>query len=256
MSDRLVMLASDGESTNIIFNALDKEFGVDTVVIEEPESRRKFLTRRLRRLGVATVVGQLLFQGLMMPGLRAASSNRIDDIKKSYGLDDSPIQAEKIHDVESVNQPAVAELLQRLNPKLVVINGTRIISGKVLDAIEAPFINMHAGITPAYRGVHGGYWALANGEPTRCGVTVHRLDEGIDTGAVLAQTSISPEASDNFTTYPYLQIAEGLPLLVHHVRRGLDGELEETEVPGEDSNLWYHPTLPGYLFRRIVRGVR
>src|SRR5438093_9923670 len=46
----------------------------------------------------------------------------------------------------------------------VVVNGTRIISEAVLTASDAVFINMHAGITPKYRGVHGGYWALYNGD--------------------------------------------------------------------------------------------
>ena len=41
---------------------------------------------------------------------------------------------------------------------------------------------MHAGITPQYRGVHGGYWAVVNNDPEHCGVTIHFVDKGIDTG--------------------------------------------------------------------------
>ena len=66
-----------------------------------------------------------------------------------------------------------------------------------------------AGITPLYRGVHGAYWALAEGRRDLCGVTVHRVDAGIDTGEVLAQVLIDPTPQDNFVTYPWLQVAEG-----------------------------------------------
>ena len=46
----------------------------------------------------------------------------------------------------------------------MVVNGTRILSRRMLESIDAVFLNMHVGITPKYRGVHGGYWALANGD--------------------------------------------------------------------------------------------
>ena len=61
-----------------------------------------------------------------------------------------------------------------------MVNGTRIISSRVLDSIGCPIINTHAGITPRYRGVHGGYWALAEGHPEEVGTTVHLVDKGIE----------------------------------------------------------------------------
>ena len=51
-----------------------------------------------------------------------------------------------------------------------MINGTRIISKATLGCVPAVFINTHVGITPTYRGVHGGYWSLVEGERARCGV--------------------------------------------------------------------------------------
>jgi folate-dependent phosphoribosylglycinamide formyltransferase PurN len=148
------------------------------------------------------------------------------------------------------------EALKRSAPRVVVVGGTRIISGEVLDAVAAPFLNMHAGMTPRYRGVHGGYWALASGDREHCGVTVHVVDRGVDTGAVVAQARIEPTSRDSFATYPYLQLVTGLPLLVGAVRAALRGTLAESEgVPGP-SRQWYHPTAWGYLATRVRRGVR
>ena len=84
---------------------------------------------------------------------------------------------------------------------------------KVLSCIDAPFINTHLGITLKYRGVHGGYWALANGDPDNYGVTVHLIDVGIDTGGVLYQKFIKVLKNDNFNTYPIHQIAHAIPLM-------------------------------------------
>ena len=103
------------------------------------------------------------------------------------GLDTTPYPG--AHHVESVNDPETIRLLRTMQPTVIVVNGTRIISSEVLDAVDCPFINTHAGITPRFRGVHGGYWALVEGRPEMVGTTVHLVDEGIDTGGVLARAT-------------------------------------------------------------------
>ena len=44
--------------------------------------------------------------------------------------------------------------LWRHSPRVVIVNGTRIIQERVLQSVDAIFLNTHAGITPMYRGVH------------------------------------------------------------------------------------------------------
>jgi len=50
-------------------------------------------------------------------------------------------------------------------------------------------LNLHPSLLPAYRGPTPLFWQLRAGE-TRTGVTLHRLDEGIDTGEILAQAPL------------------------------------------------------------------
>jgi methionyl-tRNA formyltransferase len=138
---------------------------------------------------------------------------------------------------------------------VVVVAGTRIIHASVLDAVPATFLNLHAGMTPRYRGVHGGYWALAQGDPEHCGVTVHEVDRGVDTGDVVAQARIAPTERDSFATYPLLQLAAGAPLLVDAVRAALGDRLASRPAEGP-SRQWYHPTLWSYLWTRARTGVR
>ena len=126
--------------------------------------------------------------------------------------------------VDSVNSLETIELLARLEPYVVVVNGTRIISSRVLDSISCPVINTHAGVTPRYRGVHGGYWALAEGHPEEVGTTVHLVDNGIDTGRVLARARFDTSPADTIDTYPYLHLAAGLPLLIESVHTVLNGQ--------------------------------
>ena len=87
-----------------------------------------------------------------------------------------------------------------------------------------------------------------------CGVTVHLVDEGIDTGLVLGQARIVPTKKDSFVTYPYLQIAAALPLLDRSIQEALHGELVTTRTEGP-SKVWYHPGLFQYA-RGAWRGIR
>jgi len=251
---RIVMLAVKGRSTNIVFNALRSEFNIQKVVIEDTVDRKTFLKRRAKRLGWWSVFGQVLFQGLIGKTLAKTSRKRIHSILEENNLDDTSIPSEHLIEVPSVNARATLKLLKELNPDIIIVNGTRIISKKVLNGLKATFINMHAGITPAYRGVHGGYWALAKDDAGNFGVTVHLVDPGIDTGDILYQQRTTPSKTDNFATYPMLQIAAGIPHLIKAVRDTKEGKLKTHDIQGE-SSLYYHPTFWGYIWRRIRKGV-
>ncbi len=254
---RIVVLAQPGPSTNIVANALNQAFGEVTVVVEEPVPRSQFVRRRAKRLGLATTAGQLLFSVLVVPLLRRAGRARVRRILQEGGLVDSPVRQPVVH-VPSVNSDHARRVLRELDPAVVVVSGTRILGADTLGCVDAPFINMHAGITPQYRGVHGGYWALAEGRPDLVGTTVHVVDTGIDTGPILGQATFAVTGEDSFATYPFLHVAAGLPLLIEAVGEVIAGktlEPRQPRAPDLRSTLRTHPTLSGYLVRRLRSGV-
>ena len=92
----LVILGSDNSTTWILVNSLAEEFEVSRVILEQPEPKRVYLRRRLRRFGFAHVAGQVVFRLLAMPLISRISAPRIAEIDKLHGLDDSPIDPSKI----------------------------------------------------------------------------------------------------------------------------------------------------------------
>jgi methionyl-tRNA formyltransferase len=72
-----------------------------------------------------------------------------------------------------------------------------LIANTVLDRFR--FINMHGALVPSYRGMHGGTWALVNGERYH-GYTLHQVDSGIDSGPVYYQGRIEADLSDDINT--------------------------------------------------------
>ena len=272
-SRRIVVLGRINDpAAAIVVHYLGDRFDDVVLVVEQSPSRIALARRRARRLGWVSVAGQMAFVGLVLPVLQRRGRERVRAILADAGLDVSP--PAEVRQVESVNAPETIALLQDLAPAVVVVQGTRIISPAVLAAVGCPFVNTHGGITPRYRGVHGGYWALTEGRPDLVGTTVHLVDPGIDTGTVLARTYFAPGPRDSIATYFYLHLASGLPALAEQVERlvasgqaepipqtpapagsATSGTSGTTSVPGE-SRLWWHPTLWGYLMRRWRHGVR
>lgn len=257
MKDKtIVMLAKEAESTNIIYNSLKDEFLIERVIIERPMPKAQLLKKRLKRLGIFKAFGQLLFRLIAVPSLRITSRRRIAELKKDYDLNDAPVDASKIINVISANSDETISILKRINPRIVIINGTRILSDRVINCMPAKFINMHTGITPSYRGVYGAYWALVENNKKACGVTVHLVDKGIDTGGILGQGIIDPKKEDNIVTYPLLQLAAGIPLLKKAVKDIFEDGIKIKPYPAGLSKLWSHPTLLGYIRRWIRQGVK
>jgi folate-dependent phosphoribosylglycinamide formyltransferase PurN len=257
VSGQIVLLAGPGDSTNIVYHYLRARFGAVTAVVEDPVDRILLARRRAKRLGWLKVSGQVAFVSLAMPLLRRAGSARIAEIVAAEDFSTEPIPGE--HRVPSVNSHESMRLLAEIDPAVVVVNGTRIISETVLRAIRCPFINTHAGITPRYRGVHGGYWALREGRADLVGTTVHLVDPGIDTGGILGQGLFETGPGDSIVTYPYLHLACGLPVLGAVVEGVLNGGLPE-QVGSRDvsgvSVLRWHPTIWGYFVARMIKRVK
>ena len=252
---KIVMLAGNGISTRIVYHALSEQFDIDKILIEQPVERAVFLKKRIRKLGLLTVVGQMLFKLFVEKPLSVTSKKRIQDIKTQYKLDDSDIDQEKVIRVDSANSDTCINFLKQLQPDIVVVNGTRIISERVLKSVPAAFINLHAGITPKYRGVHGAYWALVKNDANNCGVTVHFVDTGIDTGSVILQSNIKTEKKDNFVTYPYLQTAQGI-VIEKKAIEDIQSGCVKTQTIDSESRLYSHPTLWGYLGNLVFKGVK
>jgi hypothetical protein len=84
-------------------------------------------------------------------------------------------------------------LLRTEGLDLVVLYGFRhIVPSEVLEASVARVVNLHISYLPFNRGAHPAFWCFFDGTP--CGVTVHDVDEGLDTGPILAQEYIEIDA--------------------------------------------------------------
>ena len=252
---RIVMLARNGLCPRIIYNGIASDFAPACLIVEPAPSRKQLLTRRLKRLGLFKVGGQGLLLMFRKWFLSRKSEKRMRELIVQYQLSDTPFPSHLIRHVRSVNdQEAIGEL-KKLQPDVVLVVGTSILSEEVLTSIDAPFINTHTGITPRYRGCNGAYWALAKQDRENCGVTVHLVDGGIDTGGVLYQDRITVGPGDDMETYLIHQMARAIPLLKSAIN-----DVRENRITVRQgvypSCFWTDPTLFEYVKNWVRTGVR
>lgn len=87
--------------------------------------------------------------------------------------------------------------VQHHQPDLVVLAGfMKILPANFVQALSGKLINTHPSLLPEFKGAHAVRDALAAGA-TKTGVTIHKVDEGVDTGEIIIQQEVLIEPGDS-----------------------------------------------------------
>lgn len=85
-----------------------------------------------------------------------------------------------------LNQCSMHFLSDFLKSDLYIVFGSSYIKGDLVNfLIKQKAINIHAGVSPYYRGTDCNFWALFNDNPHLVGTTIHLLSKGLDNGPIL-----------------------------------------------------------------------
>ena len=145
------------------------------------------------------------------------------------------IQPRWLHDPE-----AMAEL-QDWNPDLIVVAAFgQILQAEVLDLPPNGSINVHASLLPRWRGAAPIQAAILHGDD-ETGITIMKMDIGIDTGPILTQRAIPIEPDDTAGSLSPKLSQLGAELLLETLPAFLQGDL--TPQPQDDSLATYAPML-------------
>lgn len=252
-NSNIIALTAGGPHAWIMINALRAEFGNFPVIVENGEPSKVFWRRRRKMLGPLKVASMQAAR-LPMKLTKRGTAPVIDEMIAQYDLKPDPPADLDMINVNSVNSDAARQALRAAQRRAVFVVSTRMIGAKTLSSVDAPFINYHSGINPAYRGMFGGYFALANGEPNRFGATVHLVDHGVDTGDILYQSQVEVEPEDNFHTYLWRMAAGSRNIVINAMHDAVNGELKPHRVD-MPSNQYFAPTLGGYVWTGLSKGV-
>lgn len=129
--------------------------------------------------------------------------------------------------------PEFLAAVRPYEPDLVVVAAYgQILPTTILELPKHGCINVHTSLLPKYRGAAPIQWAIANGDQ-ETGVTIMKMDAGMDTGAILSQrnTSITPE--DNGATLHDRLAGLGAELLLATIPGYVAGEILPRAQPAE-----------------------
>jgi methionyl-tRNA formyltransferase len=181
-----------------------------------------------------------------------------------------PVKEEAVRRGIAVFQPekarhpeAVARIAAEAPDLIVVVAYGHLLPKSVLDIPRLGCINVHASLLPKYRGAAPINWAVARGE-TATGITIMRMDEGMDTGPMLHVREIPISEEDTADTMFSKLSVLGAEALGEAMRKLREGTLEET--PQDAAGATYAPMLkkghgridwsrPAAEVRNLVRGM-
>ena len=140
------------------------------------------------------------------------------------------LQPERARDEQFITE------LRALQPDLIVVVAYgQILPSAILDLPRHGCLNVHTSLLPKYRGAAPIQWAIANGD-TETGVTIMKMDAGLDTGPIVSQrrTPIRPE--DDSATLHNRLAQLGAELLVQTIPDYVAGKIQPVPQPAEGAS--------------------
>jgi methionyl-tRNA formyltransferase len=129
----------------------------------------------------------------------------------------------------------IAELRQ-LQPDLIVVAAYgQILPQSILDLPRFGCLNVHTSLLPKYRGAAPIQWAILNGD-LETGVTIMKMDAGMDTGPILTQHATPIRTDDNSQTLHDRLATMGAELLLTTLRDLIAGKIDPQPQPAEGAS--------------------
>jgi folate-dependent phosphoribosylglycinamide formyltransferase PurN/peptidoglycan/xylan/chitin deacetylase (PgdA/CDA1 family) len=175
-----------------------------------------------------------------------AMDMQIGDLQAFCAARDIPFLA--TYDVHS---PEALEFVRAQGSDLGVVYGTRILKPALFELPRLGSINIHQRKVPDYRGGGPiGLWELLDGQP-EIGVTVHKVVQEVDAGAILETATIPIREFDTLDSLALKAHAVGNDLLVRTVRGFAAGTVVEHEQVGTGRT--FRSPSPQKLHRLVQR---
>jgi methionyl-tRNA formyltransferase len=182
-----------------------------------------------------------------VPSLRALAANRhqvvlvVTQPERPAGrglkLTPSPVKQAateldlQVFQPERIREPEAVERIRNAGPDgFVVVAYGQILPAELLHLGRFGAINVHASLLPQYRGPAPIAWAILNGD-SETGVTIMQMDEGVDTGDILAQAAIPLTGNETVRELEATLSELGARLLVKTLEQLESGEIKSRSQP-------------------------
>ncbi len=155
--------------------------------------------------------------------------------------------------ITDVNNQEAVSFVKNLAPDVVCVNGTNLLRKPMLELIPGiPFgiVNLHTGLSPYTRGGNCDLFALLEGHPELVGVTIHYINEGIDSGDIILTARPDLKEGDIFEIVEAKSFKLGIDLMVVAIKQIVEGCAKRVKQ-WESGKLFLKRT--GYVYEPYLR---
>jgi len=222
---------------------------VGIVVLRETKQRMgRRIKREVKRVGLARFLDVLSFRFyyklFIARGDRDWEAKTLKEMCKEFaGTNGVPILR-----TSSPNSSEAEQFIRESRPDVVIARCKTLLKESIFSIPAKGTFVMHPGICPEYRNAHGCFWALANGDYQKVGMTLLRIDKGVDTGPVYGYYSYDyDESRESHIRIQHRVVLENLPVLEEKLKEIYAGRAIPLDTRGRPSATWGQPWLSSYL---------
>ncbi len=230
---------------------------VAVVEIREPRSRLwKRVKREIKRIGAWRFLDVMALRLYSRIFLRAKDSQWTEEALRRFEsrYPDLP-SSTRILTTETPNSKETEQLLTELRPELILARCKHLLNERIFTLARIGTFVMHPGICPEYRNAHGCFWALAKRDTENVGMTLLKIDKGVDTGPVYGYyRCVLDEANESHNIIQNRVVFDNLDSLKAKFQQIVDGSATTISTAGRKSQAWGQPWLSAYLsWKRAAR---
>jgi len=246
---KIVILTSETPGNVWLVNQILARHEVAGIVIERrplahsAETKRERRRQMIRKHGLWRTANKLLYNRVRAAYELPAEARTL---REAFFPDGAPIEYERrvpTMVVPSVNAPEAIAFISSHGPDLLAVCGTTVLKPAVFTLAPRGAINIHTGITPEYRSADPVFWALYHGDVDKVGVTVHYIDAGIDTGAVIHQATVPVYREDTLAAISARCVRRGAALYLQALTEIANGSVTTSSRPGVAGRSFYSINL-------------
>jgi Formyl transferase len=230
------------------------------IEIHEPPARlRKRVAREFKRVGAGRFLDVLAFRLYSRLMLRALDREWEERLLRTLEARYPEIPATtRILATPSPNSAPAAQLLREIRPDLMVARCKSILNARIFKQASVGTFVMHPGICPEYRNAHGCFWAMARRDLGNVGMTLLKIDEGVDTGPVYGYYRADfDEVAETHNMVQNRVVFDNLDGLRVKFEEILAGTARTLDTRGRPSRAWGQPWLSSYLrWKRAARAAK
>ncbi len=148
----------------------------------------------------------------------------------------------------SPNTSETKQFIQNLHPDIMIARCKTLLKEDIFAQPSKGTVVMHPGICPEYRNAHGCFWALANDDLERVGMTLLRIDRGVDTGPVYGYFTYGfDEIEESHIVIQNRVVFDNLKQIQSRICEIYRGDARQLDTSNRPSAIWGQPRLTSYL---------